>query len=50
MDYDSFRHFADSWGLLYLVIVFVAVVLYVCRPGAKKHYEEQAKIPLKEDE
>ena len=49
IDYNSFREFADSWGLLYLFIVFVAIVLYVFRPGAKKKYEEQGKIPLKED-
>ena len=26
MDYDELRQFADSWGLVYLVVVFVAAV------------------------
>ena len=49
MDYESFRHFADSWGLLYLVIVFVIAVAWAFRPGSKKLADEAAQIPLKED-
>lgn len=49
MDYSTLRQFADTWGLLFLFILFVCIVIYVWRPGAKKHYEEQGKIPLKED-
>ncbi|AVX02912.1 cbb3-type cytochrome c oxidase subunit 3 [Maritalea myrionectae] len=49
MDYNAFRHFADSWGLLYLFVVFVGVVLFMFRPGAKKHAEMAAQIPLKDD-
>jgi cytochrome c oxidase cbb3-type subunit 4 len=49
MDYETFRHFADSWGLVFLFAAFVAAVAFVLRPGAKKHYDEAARIPLKED-
>ena len=49
MDYSMLRQFADSWGLLYLVLLFVGIVLFVFRPGTKKHYDDQAQIPLKED-
>ncbi len=49
-DYESLRHFADSWGLVYLFVLFLAVVFFAFRPGSKKIYEEHAKIPLKEDE
>ncbi|MCR9135377.1 MAG: cbb3-type cytochrome c oxidase subunit 3 [Alphaproteobacteria bacterium] len=49
MDYQTLRTFADSWGLLFMVIVFVAVVVYAFRPGSKKQADEIAKIPLKED-
>ena len=49
MDYSTLRQFADSWGLLYLFLLFLIIVVFVFRPGAKKHYDEQAKIPLKED-
>ncbi len=49
MDYESFRLFSDSWGLAYLVAVFVGVVFFVFRPGSKKQYEDAADIPLKRD-
>jgi cytochrome c oxidase cbb3-type subunit 4 len=43
------RHFADSWMLLFLVAFFIGVVVFTFRPGAKKHHEEAARIPLSED-
>ncbi|MGI9402625.1 MAG: cbb3-type cytochrome oxidase subunit 3 [Rhizobiaceae bacterium] len=49
MDYNTFRQFADSWGLLYLFIVFLGVIIYVFRPGSKEIAEKIAKIPLEED-
>jgi cytochrome c oxidase cbb3-type subunit 4 len=49
MDYDALRHFADSWGLLFMVVVFVGLVLFVFRKGAKSRYDEYGKIPLKDD-
>ncbi len=49
MDYETMRHFADTWGLLALALLFVGIVLFVLRPGAKRKYEDNAKIPLKED-
>ena len=49
MDYETLRQFADSWGLLFLVIVFLACVGFAFRPGSKKKYEDAAKIPLRED-
>lgn len=48
MDYNTLRHLADSWGLLYLMAVFVGVLLFTFRPGTKKQAQEQANIPFKE--
>ena len=47
--YTAMRHFADSWGLVFLFVVFVGMVLFMFRPGAKKAADEAAQIPLKED-
>ena len=47
--YTYLRQFADSWGLLYMMAVFLVVVIYTFRPGSKKFYEEQAQIPLQEE-
>ncbi len=49
MNYETLRQFADSWGLLYLVVIFVGVVLFTFRPGTKGQADENANIPLKED-
>lgn len=49
MDYETLRHFADSWGLLFLFLVFVGIVAWVYRRGARKKYDEQAEIPFKRD-
>lgn len=49
MDYETLRHAADSWGLVYLFVLFVGVIAYTFRPGGKKAADEAANIPLKED-
>jgi cytochrome c oxidase cbb3-type subunit 4 len=47
--YEAMRHFADSWGMLAMLLFFAAVVVFMFRPGARKAAEEAAQIPLKED-
>ncbi len=49
LDYHSMRAFADSWGLVYMMAIFLAVIVWVFRPGARKAGEEAAQIPFKED-
>jgi cytochrome c oxidase cbb3-type subunit 4 len=48
MDYDALRHFADSWGLVFLLGVFAVAVLWLFRPGAS--YATHADIPFRRDE
>jgi cytochrome c oxidase cbb3-type subunit 4 len=48
MDYNELRHFADSWGLLYMVLIFLAVLGFMFRPGAGVEAREAALIPLKD--
>lgn len=49
MAYETFRQFADSWGLVYMLVVFLAVIAMVLRPGAKKQADDAAQIPFRED-
>jgi cytochrome c oxidase cbb3-type subunit 4 len=49
MTYESVSHFAQTWGLVYLVGMFVAVLFYACRPGNRKKFEDAARIPFEED-
>ena len=48
MDYDTLRHFADSWGLAFMFVVFVAAVAWAFRPGAS--YRSHADIPFRDDD
>lgn len=48
--YDTLRHFADSWGLLYMMAIFLTVVFMMLRPGAKAHAQAAALIPLNDEE
>ena len=50
LDYQTMRTFVDSWGLLFLFLVFVGVVAFVfLRPGSKRQADEASRIPLRED-
>ena len=50
MDYSAFRNFADSWGLLYLFILFLGIVLFTFRPGSRRQADENSKIPFVGDD
>ncbi|WP_420963060.1 cbb3-type cytochrome c oxidase subunit 3 [Brucella sp. IR073] len=47
--YTTLRHFADSWGLLAMLLFFIGSILFIFRPGAKSLADDAAQIPLKED-
>jgi cytochrome c oxidase cbb3-type subunit 4 len=47
--YLALAKFAQTWGLIYFVGVFVLMLAYVMRPSGKAKYEDAARIPLKED-
>ncbi len=50
MDYSTFREIADSWGLLYLFALFIAVIVFTFRPGSKETADRLANIPLQEED
>lgn len=47
--YTAMREFADSWGLIYLFVIFCGVILFTLRPGGKAAADRAAQIPFKED-
>ena len=49
MEYEQFRHFADSWGLVYLFAIFIFVLAFVFRPGSGQMYRQAAQIPFDDD-
>lgn len=50
MSYEEMRHFADSWGLLCMTILFVGLIAWPFRKGAKTRNEDAANMIFKEDE
>jgi cytochrome c oxidase cbb3-type subunit IV len=49
LEYQALRTFADSWGLLFMVLVFLIVLVRALRPSARNYYDDAANIPFKED-
>ncbi len=49
MDYQSMRTFADSWGLLFMALFFLGVVLFALRPGSRKTADDASMIPFKDE-
>lgn len=50
MNYDALRHFADSWGLLAMAILFLGLAAWPFRKGARRRNEEAAMMIFKDDE
>ncbi|APG61917.1 cytochrome C oxidase Cbb3 [Sphingorhabdus lutea] len=50
MSYDFLRHLADSWGLLFMSILFLILVGWTFRKGASKHHHDAAHMIFKDDE
>ena len=48
--YETLRHFADSWGLAAMLIVFVALSAWPFRPGARDDNDAAANMIFKEDD
>ena len=47
--YTLLREFADSWMLLALTLVFVAVVFWAFRPGSRKMHDAVASVIFNND-
>ena len=40
--YELLRQIADSWGLLAMTGVFLVLIVWPFRPGARGHYQDAA--------
>jgi cytochrome c oxidase cbb3-type subunit IV len=47
--YMALAGFAQTWGLVYFVTVFLIVLAYALWPSRKKQFDEAARMPLRED-
>jgi cytochrome c oxidase cbb3-type subunit 4 len=47
--YSLLREFADSWVLLFLTLVFLAVFLWAWRPGSRATHDDIAQSIFRHD-
>jgi cytochrome c oxidase cbb3-type subunit 4 len=47
--YAAVAHFAQTWGLAYFVAIFLVVLAYALWPSRRQRFEQDARIPLRED-
>jgi cytochrome c oxidase cbb3-type subunit 4 len=48
--YDQLRHFADSWGLVAMMLLFLTLVGWTFRPGARTHLDAAAGMIFRPDD
>ena len=48
-DYETLVGFSKSWGLLYLLAMSVAVVIYILRPANRQRFDKAKNDILDDD-
>jgi cytochrome c oxidase cbb3-type subunit 4 len=48
MTYDSFRHFADSWGLVFMALAYLVLVGWAFLPRNRKRNHDAANMIFKD--
>jgi cytochrome c oxidase cbb3-type subunit IV len=46
MTYEQASHFAQTWGLAFLVVLFAGVLIYAFWPGNREKFKRAAETPL----
>ena len=46
MDYEVVSYFAGTWGLVFLVVLFLSAVAYALWPGNREKFSDAARTPL----
>jgi cytochrome c oxidase cbb3-type subunit 4 len=49
MSFQEVSEFSRSWGLVFLMIVFGAAVVYAFWPSNRSRFHDAARIPLQRD-
>jgi cytochrome c oxidase cbb3-type subunit 4 len=50
MDYHALRQFADSWGLLFMLLSFLGLLGWAFRPSARASQDDARMIPFRDEE
>jgi cytochrome c oxidase cbb3-type subunit IV len=50
MNYETARAFADSWGLVFTVLLFLGLVGWTFRKGASRDHHDAANMIFRDDD
>lgn len=50
MTYAQSTHFAQTWGLALLLLLFACVLIYALWPGNREKFKRAAQTPLKDED
>ncbi len=50
MSYDQIRHLADSWGLVFMTLLFVSFIGWTFRQGAENCHEDAANSIFRDED
>lgn len=50
MSYDALRHFADSWGLVAMTVMFLTFIGWTFLPGARDAHARAATMILEDED
>jgi cytochrome c oxidase cbb3-type subunit IV len=48
--YEAWSSFAQTWGMVYFVAIFLAAVAYAMWPSKQKTFSRAARLPISEKE
>lgn len=50
MTHDAVLVFSKSWGAFYILIFFLAAVIWTYWPSRRRQYDDAARLPLDKDD
>ncbi len=49
MTYEALRHFADSYGLAAMALLYLGLAGWALRPGSHRHHERASNMIFEKD-
>lgn len=49
MTHETLSHFAQTWGLVFLVVLFLGACAYALWPSNRSRFDRAARVPLDEE-
>jgi len=50
LTYAEVSHFAQTWGLVFLVALFLGGVIYALWPSNRTRFDRASRLPLEDDD